>query len=169
MLPEEQFILEKPFGRDVDTCSQLMAKLSMLKKSQTFYIDHYLGKELVMNLLVLRFANVCFGAVWNRQHIKSVQVIFKEKIGAEGRAGYFDQYGIIRDVMQNHLLQMVALVAMEQPLNLTAEHIRQEKLKVLNACKPIPLEDVCIGQVREREHGTAAAAAHGKPQAHSPL
>jgi len=99
-----------------------------------------------MNLLVLRFANVCFGAVWNRQHIKSVQVIFKEKIGAEGRAGYFDEYGIIRDVMQNHLLQMVALVAMEQPHNLSAEHIRQEKLKVLNACRPVKLDDMVTGQ-----------------------
>ena len=101
-----RYILEKPFGRDYDSCSTLIAELSMLKRSESFYIDHYLGKELVMNLLVLRFANVCFGAVWNRQHIKSVQVIFKERIGAEGRAGYFDQYGIIRDVMQNHLLQM---------------------------------------------------------------
>jgi len=72
--PDEQFVLEKPFGRDVATCSQLLGQLSMLKPSATFYIDHYLGKELVMNLLVLRFANVCFGAVWNRQHIKSVQV-----------------------------------------------------------------------------------------------
>ena len=74
------------------------------------------------------------------------QVIFKEKIGAEGRAGYFDQYGIIRDVMQNHLLQMVALVAMEQPLNLTADNIRAEKLKVLNACKPLALDDLVTGQ-----------------------
>ena len=139
----------------------------MLKKSQTFYIDHYLGKELVMNLLVLRFANVCFGAVWNRQHIKSVQVIFKEKIGAEGRAGYFDQYGIIRDVMQNHLLQMVALVAMEQPLNLTAEHIRQEKLKGPQRVQTDTIGG-CVYRAgkREREHGTAAAT-HGKPQAHT--
>ena len=143
---QEQFVLEKPFGRCLATCTQLMSQLSMLKASETFYIDHYLGKELVMNLLVLRFANVCFGAIWNRQHIKSVQVIFKEKIGAEGRAGYFDQYGIIRDVMQNHLLQMVALVAMEQPLNLTAEHIRQEKFKVLNAIRPVKLEDMVTGQ-----------------------
>ena len=80
-----RYILEKPFGRDYDSCSTLIAELSMLKRSESFYIDHYLGKELVMNLLVLRFANVCFGAVWNRQHIKSVQVIFKEKVHARGR------------------------------------------------------------------------------------
>jgi glucose-6-phosphate 1-dehydrogenase len=89
---------------------------------------------------------VCFGAIWNRQHIKSVQVIFKEKVGCEGRAGYFDQYGILRDVMQNHLMQMVALVAMEQPLSFSAEHIRHEKLKVLHACRPLRPEDVITGQ-----------------------
>ena len=125
---------------------------------------------------------VCFGAIWNRQHIKSVQVIFKEKVGCEGRAGYFDQYGILRDVMQNHLMQMVcplielepliaflieldcdsdcvpfssdsdcfphqvALVAMEQPLSFSAEHIRHEKLKVLHACRPFRPEDVITGQ-----------------------
>lgn len=77
----------------------------MLREDEIYRIDHYLGKELVMNLLVLRFANVCFQAIWNRQHIKSVQIIFKEDIGLEGRGGYFDEYGIIRDVMQNHLLQ----------------------------------------------------------------
>ena len=105
-VPEERYVLEKPFGTDSTSCAALIAELSMLKSAETYYIDHYLGKELVMNLLVLRFANVCFGAIWNRQHIKSVQVIFKEKIGCEGRAGYFDQYGIIRDVMQNHVRQI---------------------------------------------------------------
>ena len=145
-LPEERYVLEKPFGRDYDSCTALIAELSMLKRSETYFIDHYLGKELVMNLLVLRFANVCFGSIWNRRNIKAVQVIFKERIGCEGRAGYFDQYGIIRDVMQNHLLQMVALVAMEQPLSFTAEHIRQEKLKVLNACRALSPDDLVTGQ-----------------------
>ena len=82
--PEDRFVLEKPFGRDHASCAALMAELSMLKREETFYIDHYLGKELVMNLLVLRFANVCFGGVWNRSYIKSVQVIFKEKVGTQG-------------------------------------------------------------------------------------
>ena len=143
---EERVILEKPFGRDTASCVQLMSELSMLPPEQMYFIDHYLGKELVMNMLVLRFANVCFGAVWNRQHIKSVQVIFKEDFGTEGRGGYFDQYGIIRDVMQNHLLQMLALVAMEQPLSLTAEHIRAEKLKVLQSIRPLDIDDVVVGQ-----------------------
>ena len=145
---EERFVLEKPFGRDHRTCCELMRSIRRagLTAADTFYIDHYLGKELVMNLLVLRFANVCFGAIWNRQHIKSVQVIFKEKVGCEGRAGYFDEYGIMRDVMQNHLMQMVALVAMEQPLSFSAEHIRHEKLKVLHACRPLTADDVVTGQ-----------------------
>merc|ERR1719453_1055706 len=132
----ERFVLEKPFGRDTESCAQLTRELSMLREDEIYRIDHYLGKELVMNLLVLRFANVAFSSIWNRQTIKNVQVIFKEDFGTEGRGGYFDQYGIIRDVMQNHLLQVMALVAMEQPLNFTAEHIMAEKLKVLQAITP---------------------------------
>ena len=111
---EERFVLEKPFGRDTPSYAKMMRELSMLREEEVYRIDHYLGKELVMNLLVLRFANVAFQAIWNRQTIKSVQVIFKEDFGTEGRGGYFDEYGIIRDVMQNHLLQVMALVAMEQ-------------------------------------------------------
>mmetsp|Transcript_10861 Transcript_10861/g.30140 ORF Transcript_10861/g.30140 Transcript_10861/m.30140 type:complete len:334 (+) Transcript_10861:1072-2073(+) len=118
-----------------------------------FWMDHYLGKELVMNLLVLRFANIAFGALWNRHAIKAVQVIFKEKRGVEGRGGYFDQYGIIRDVMQNHLLQMMALVAMEQPLSLSAEHIRREKLKVLQSVAPLEMDDLVIGQYSSSPQG----------------
>ena len=142
----ERFVLEKPFGRDIESCAQLNRELSMLSEEETYRIDHYLGKELVMNLLVLRFANVAFSSIWNRQQIKSVQVIFKEDFGTEGRGGYFDKYGIIRDVMQNHLLQVMALVAMEQPLDFTAQHIMAEKLKVLQACQPITREDIVVGQ-----------------------
>ena len=149
----ERFVLEKPFGRDTESCAQLNRELSMLTEEETYRIDHYLGKELVMNLLVLRFANVAFSSIWNRQQIKSVQVIFKEDFGTEGRGGYFDQYGIIRDVMQNHLLQVMALVAMEQPLAFTAEHIMAEKLKVLQACEPLTLQNLVVGQyVRSGKH-----------------
>lgn len=102
----ERFVLEKPFGKDTASCKIMVKQLSMLREDEIFRIDHYLGKELVMNLLVLRFANVCFQAIWNRDYIKNVQVIFKEDFGVEGRAGYFDEYGIIRDVLQNHLLQV---------------------------------------------------------------
>ena len=144
---EERFVLEKPFGRDSATCTALTRELAThLPENEIYRIDHYLGKEMVMNLLVLRFANVCFQAIWNRQHVKGVQVIFKEDFGVEGRAGYFDQYGIIRDVMQNHLLQVMALVAMEQPISFEAEHIRAEKLKVLQAIRPLTLDNLAVGQ-----------------------
>ena len=143
----ERFVLEKPFGRDTESCAQLVRGIAThLTEEEIYRIDHYLGKELVMNLLVLRFANVAFSSIWNRQTIKSVQVIFKEDFGTEGRGGYFDQYGIIRDVMQNHLLQVMALVAMEQPLSFTAEHIMSEKLKVLQACEPLKQDDLVTGQ-----------------------
>jgi glucose-6-phosphate 1-dehydrogenase len=142
----ERFVLEKPFGRDSASCAAMIRELAFIPEEELYRIDHYLGKELVMNLLVLRFANVCFQAIWNRQHIKGVQVIFKEDFGVEGRAGYFDQYGMIRDVMQNHLLQVMALIAMEQPLSFEAEHIRAEKLKVLQAVRPLVRDNLAVGQ-----------------------
>merc|ERR1719486_1319890 len=123
----DRFVLEKPFGKCAASCASLCRELaSLLREDEAYRIDHYLGKELVMNVLVLRFANICFEAIWNRQHIANVQICCDEEIGTEGRGGYFDQYGIIRDVMQNHLMQILALVAMEQPLSFSAAHIRQE-------------------------------------------
>eukprot|EP00616_Rhizochromulina_sp_CCMP1243_P015854 CAMPEP_0118981814 /NCGR_PEP_ID=MMETSP1173-20130426/31397_1 /TAXON_ID=1034831 /ORGANISM="Rhizochromulina marina cf, Strain CCMP1243" /LENGTH=684 /DNA_ID=CAMNT_0006932267 /DNA_START=18 /DNA_END=2068 /DNA_ORIENTATION=- len=143
----DRFILEKPFGKDTASCIELCAKINrVLAEGQVYRIDHYLGKELVMNVLVLRFANIAFNAIWDRNHIASVQVVCKEKIGTEGRGGYFDEYGIIRDVMQNHLLQILALVAMEQPLSLSADHIRQEKVKLLDTILPLEVDDVLVGQ-----------------------
>lgn len=96
--------------------------------TQIFRIDHYLGKEMVKNILILRFANTFLGAPWTRQHISNVQITFKEPFGTEGRGGYFDEFGIIRDVMQNHLLQVLTLVAMERPISFSAEDIRDEKV-----------------------------------------
>ena len=109
-------------------------------------IDHYLGKELVQNLLVARFSNVIINAVWNAQFIDNVQIVFKETLGVDGRGGYFDNYGIIRDVMQNHLLQIVSLISMEQPLSLHSNDIRDEKVRVLKAIEPLRLEDTVVGQ-----------------------
>ena len=102
---------------------QLEAELT-----ETFRIDHYLGKEMVKNILILRFANTFLGATWTRQHISNVQITFKEPFGTQGRGGYFDEIGIIRDVMQNHLLQILTLVAMERPISFSAEDIRDEKV-----------------------------------------
>ncbi|GAX74483.1 hypothetical protein CEUSTIGMA_g1932.t1 [Chlamydomonas eustigma] len=145
-------IVEKPFGRDSTSSRELSDGLSRyLREDQTYRIDHYLGKELIENLTVLRFANLVFEPLWNRDYIKSVQVIFSENFGTEGRGGYFDQYGIIRDVIQNHLLQIVALFAMEPPVSLDAEDIRNEKVKVVRSMQPVQLDDVVLGQYKGRK------------------
>ncbi|GBF96382.1 hypothetical protein Rsub_09181 [Raphidocelis subcapitata] len=144
-------IVEKPFGRDAASSRELADGLSRhLSEDQIYRIDHYLGKELIENLTVLRFSNSVFEPLWSRQHIRNVQVIFSEDFGTEGRGGYFDRYGIIRDVIQNHLLQILALFAMEQPVSLDAEDIRNEKVKVLRSMKVVGPEDVVVGQYRAR-------------------
>nr|XP_027203211.1 glucose-6-phosphate 1-dehydrogenase-like [Dermatophagoides pteronyssinus] len=142
-----RIIIEKPFGRDYDSSEALSKHLSSLfEEKQIYRIDHYLGKEMVQNLMGLRFANRIFGPIWNHENIASVQVSFKEPFGTAGRGGYFDNFGIIRDVMQNHLLQILTLVAMEKPVSASAEDIRDEKVKVLRCMKTLSLDDVVLGQ-----------------------
>ncbi|KFD60246.1 hypothetical protein M514_11595 [Trichuris suis] len=140
-------IVEKPFGKDTESSLDLSAHLSKLfREDQIYRIDHYLGKEMVQNLFVLRFGNRMFSPSWNREHIASVTISFKEKLGTYGRGGYFDEYGIIRDVMQNHLLQILCLVAMEKPVSLRAQDIHNEKVRVLKCIDAIQLENVVLGQ-----------------------
>jgi glucose-6-phosphate 1-dehydrogenase len=140
-------IVEKPFGKDLDSSEALSSELgSLFSEDQLYRIDHYLGKELVQNMLVMRFANRCFVPIWNRDNIANVQIVFKEDFGTEGRGGYFDEYGIIRDIIQNHLMQVLCLVTMEKPVSLDPEYIRDEKVKVLRCIEPIKIEDVVIGQ-----------------------
>ncbi|KAL0924026.1 hypothetical protein M5K25_004828 [Dendrobium thyrsiflorum] len=147
-------IVEKPFGRDSESSATLTRNLKQyLEEDQIFRIDHYLGKELVENLSVLRFSNLVFEPLWSRQYIRNVQLIFSEDFGTEGRGGYFDNYGIIRDIMQNHLLQILALFAMETPVSLDAEDIRNEKVKVLRSMKPLQLDDIVIGQYKSHTKG----------------
>ncbi|KAL8482058.1 hypothetical protein ACS0TY_028270 [Phlomoides rotata] len=147
-------IVEKPFGRDSESSAALTSALKQyLQEDQIFRIDHYLGKELVENLSVLRFSNLIFEPLWSRQHIRNVQLIFSENFGTEGRGGYFDHYGIIRDIMQNHLLQILALFAMETPVSLDAEDIRNEKVKVLRSMRHVPIDDVVIGQYKSHTTG----------------
>ncbi|CAI4227537.1 unnamed protein product [Auanema sp. JU1783] len=142
-----RIIIEKPFGHDLESSTQLSTHLSKLfTENQLYRIDHYLGKEMVQNLMVLRFGNRFLGPSWNRDNIASVMISFKEDFGTGGRAGYFDAAGIIRDVLQNHLMQILTLVAMEKPHSLNAEDIRDEKVKVLKAIKPIEMKDLVIGQ-----------------------
>lgn len=140
-------VIEKPFGRDTESSAELSRQLEPLfDESQIFRIDHYLGKEMVQNIITMRFANRIFSAIWDCNSISNIQITFKEKIGTEGRGGYFDNYGIIRDVIQNHLTQILALVGMEKPRSLAAEHIRDEKVAVLRLIAPVTLADCVLGQ-----------------------
>jgi len=140
-------IVEKPFGKNGEEARELSDRLTKhLAESETFRIDHYLAKTLVLNLLTLRFANRELGHLFHQHHIANVRITFKEAIGVQGRAGYFDGYGIIRDIMQNHLMQVLTLVAMEAPASLAAEDVRDEKVKVLKQIRPIDARDCVIGQ-----------------------
>ncbi|XP_068665210.1 glucose-6-phosphate 1-dehydrogenase, cytoplasmic isoform-like [Aristolochia californica] len=142
-----RIVVEKPFGKDLDSSEELSAQLGELfDEPQLYRIDHYLGKELVQNLLVFRFANRFFLPLWNRDNISNIQIVFREDFGTEGRGGYFDEYGIIRDIIQNHLLQILCLVGMEKPVSLNPEHIRDEKVKVLQSVLPISFDEVVLGQ-----------------------
>lgn len=140
-------IVEKPFGKDSESSRELGSHLAALfKEDQLYRIDHYLGKEMVQNLMMLRFANQVFEPLWNKDNIQSVTITFKEDFGTQGRGGYFDEFGIIRDVLQNHLLQMLSLVAMEAPVTMQAEDVRDEKVKLLRAISPITIDDTVLGQ-----------------------
>ncbi|GAA5915066.1 hypothetical protein JCM3775_004892 [Rhodotorula graminis] len=142
-----RIIVEKPFGKDLESSREMQVGLKKeWKEEEIFRIDHYLGKEMVKNLLVLRFANVMLDASFNKNLISNVQITFKEPFGTEGRGGYFDEFGIIRDVMQNHLLQVLSILTMERPVSFSAEDIRDEKVKVLRYIPEIKPEDVLLGQ-----------------------
>lgn len=149
-----RLVVEKPFGKDLESSRKLVKNISDYWPERLVYrIDHYLGKEMVKSLLTLRFANIFFGAIWNRHYISNVQITFKEAFGAEGRGGYFDEYGMIRDVMQNHLLQVLTAVAMEKPISLNEQDIRDEKVKVLRSSQKLKLEDTLLGQYVESLDG----------------
>jgi glucose-6-phosphate 1-dehydrogenase len=142
-------IIEKPFGHDLDSAVALNTELrAVLREKQIFRIDHYLGKETVQNLLVFRFANGVFEPVWNRRYIDHVQMTVAEELGVEGRGGYYDQAGVLRDMIQNHMFQLLALVAMEPPSSFHGEGVRNEKSKVLEAIRPMQPEEILAATVR---------------------
>ncbi|GAA99092.1 uncharacterized protein L969DRAFT_94274 [Mixia osmundae IAM 14324] len=142
-----RIVVEKPFGKDLESSREMMGKLKKLwQEDETFRIDHYLGKEMVKNLLILRFGNPVLDNSFNKNLISNVQITFKEPFGTEGRGGYFDEFGIIRDVMQNHLLQVLSILTMERPVSFSAEDIRDEKVKVLRFIPPIKMEEALLGQ-----------------------
>lgn len=140
-------VVEKPFGTDLATARHLNQLLHQSYPEESIYrIDHYLAKETVQNLLVFRFANPLFESAWNRDRIAHVEITVAETLGLEGRSRYFEKAGIIRDIVQNHLLQVLSLVAMEPPVRLTAQHIRDEKVKALQAIAPVAPESLVRGR-----------------------
>ena len=142
-----RLVVEKPFGRDLATARDLNQLVHRyFDESQIYRIDHYLGKETVQNLLVFRFSNPIFETLWNRDRVESVQITVAEHVGIEGRAGYYEQAGVLRDMIQNHLTQLLTLVAMEVPSAFEADAIRNEKVKVLRALAPVVHERVAWGQ-----------------------
>ncbi len=139
--------LEKPLGNDLESSKIINDAVNrVFSEEQTFRIDHYLGKETVQNLMALRFANILFEPLWNAQAIEHVQITISETVGLEGRAGFYDGTGALRDMLQNHMLQLLALIAMEPPASLDAAAIRDEKVKVLRSLRPVSEDDIVIGQ-----------------------
>jgi glucose-6-phosphate 1-dehydrogenase len=137
----QRVIIEKPFGSDLKTATELNENITkLINEDRIFRIDHYLGKEMIQNILSLRFGNSIFEPLWNHNYIDHIQIISTETLGVGSRGGYYDSTGIIRDMLQNHILQMLALIAMEPPVNLEAESIRDEKVKVLQALRPFTAE-----------------------------
>ena len=153
-------VLEKPIGHDLASARQINTEVgAVFKEAQIFRIDHYLGKETVQNLLALRFANVMFERLWNADTIDHVQITVAETVGVEQRGDYYDKSGALRDMVQNHLLQLLCLLAMEPPLSLDTDALRDEKLKVLRALRPIEPHEVGLLTVRGQY---AAGAVDGK-------
>ncbi len=156
-----RIVLEKPIGNSLDTAREINRRVgAVFDEAATFRIDHYLGKETVQNLIVLRFMNSLFEPVWNANVIDHVEITVAETIGAGGRAEYYDKAGALRDMVQNHLLQLLCLVAMEPPLDLEPDTVRDEKIKVLRALRPITAKTARLATVRgQYRHGAVNGAA----------
>ena len=156
-----KLVIEKPFGYDLQSARELNGQLSQVFKEEEVYrIDHYLGKQMVQNIQVLRFANGMFEPLWNKEHIANIQITLSETVGVEERGGYYDHSGALRDMVQNHLLQMLTMIAMEPPARLHAESLRDEKVKVLNSLRQYASSDELRSHVIRAQY--AAGSASGK-------
>ena len=145
--PEARIVVEKPFGRDLATARELNATLAQhFDESQIYRIDHYLGKETVQNLMAVRFANVLFEPLWNAQYVDHVQITVSETLGVDGRGAYYDKAGAMRDMVQNHLMQLLCLIAMEPPSQFDPDAVRDEKLKVIRALDAVEPGQIVRGQ-----------------------
>ncbi|WP_322102811.1 glucose-6-phosphate dehydrogenase [Paraburkholderia sp. J41] len=158
---QARVVLEKPLGHDLASAQEINESVGRhFAESQIYRIDHYLGKETVQNLMVLRFGNPIFGPLWQAPYIRSVQITVAETVGVGSRAGFYDHTGALRDMVQNHLLQLLCIVAMEPPVSLDPDAVRDEKLKVLRSLRPMSLADIARDTVRGQY---AAGAVDGKP------
>ncbi len=165
-----RFVVEKPFGHDLESARELDKALhSSFAEHQIFRIDHYLAKETVQNILMLRFANSIFEPLWNRRYIDSVTISAAEQLGVEHRAGYYDRFGVLRDMFQNHMMQLLALCAMEPPSHFEADRVRDEKTKVYRCLRPFPTQELdsflVLGQYASgRINGAAVKGYREEPQ-----
>jgi glucose-6-phosphate 1-dehydrogenase len=145
----KRIVIEKPFGRDVESAQYLNNKItSVFTEANTYRIDHYLGKEMIQNIMVLRFANTLFEAIWNNKYVDNIQISSSETVGVENRGGYYETSGALKDMIQNHMLQLMTMVAMEPPANLDTESIRDEKVKVMRSLGDITPEYIMENMIR---------------------
>jgi glucose-6-phosphate 1-dehydrogenase len=162
-------VLEKPLGYDLESSNAINDAVGQIfNEDQIYRIDHYLGKEAVQNLLALRFGNSLFEPLWRREWVESIQITVAEQLGVEGRGNFYDQTGALRDMVQNHLLQLLSIIAMEPPQSMDADAVRDEKLRVLRALKPVLGEEIRQSVVRGQYHAgaikdTPVCAYHGEP------
>ncbi len=156
-------IIEKPFGHDLESAKTLNKQLlQVAAEHQIYRIDHYLGKETVQNILALRFANGIFEPVWNRRYIDNIQISVAETVGVEDRGSYYDQAGALRDMVPNHIMQLISLTAMEPPVSFRADAVRDEQAKVLHAIQPLSAEEVLTRTVRG-QYGEGVVVASASP------
>lgn len=163
-----RIVVEKPFGRDLDSARDLNRTLALhFDESQIYRIDHYLGKETVQNLMAVRFANILFEPLWNSQYVDHVQITVAETVGVGGRGAYYDKSGAMRDMIQNHLMQLFCLIAMEPPSRFDPDAVRDEKLKVIRALEPVDRQDIVRGQYRAQDQEPSYQDEAGDPDSHT--